>query len=327
MDDRKGAIASIKLVEEAKLRNKLWIQGIVPAAFTPMQPDGSLNLALVPEIVEFLIHDGVSALYVCGSTGEGPSLTSEERRSIAEAYVQAVGGRLPVIVQVGHNSLKQAKTLAEHAQDIGAAAISAVPPSYFKIHSLDQLVHCLEEITTGAPDLPFYYYHIPHLTDAKIDVVEFLQVGSVRLPTLNGVKYSHFTIFELQACAALEDGRFNMLFGSDEMLLSGLVGGAQGAVGSTYNFAAPLHTKIMAAYQRGDLSDAQRLQGLSVEMIQPINRFGSPTSNLPAIKAMMKIIGLDCGPMRLPHESLPESKIGDLKTAMSAIGFFDWGRR
>ena len=61
------------------MRDKLWIEGIVPAVFTPMHPDGSLNLALVPRIVEHLIHEGASALYVCGSTGEGPSLTTEER--------------------------------------------------------------------------------------------------------------------------------------------------------------------------------------------------------------------------------------------------------
>ena len=308
------------------MRDKFWISGIVPAVFTPMQSDGSLNLAHVPEFVEHLIRDGVSALYVCGSTGEGPSLTTEERKFVAEAYVQAVAGRLPVIVQVGHNSLKQARELAKHAQEIGAAAISAVPPAYFKIYSLDQLFCCLEEITAGAPDLPFYYYHIPRLTDAEIDVVEFLRVGSTRLPSLNGVKYSNFKIFELQACATLAEGRFNMLFGSDEMLLSGLVGGAQGAVGSTYNFAAPLYNKIIAAYRRGDLSKAQRLQSLSVEMIQPLNRLGSPTSNLPALKAMMKIIGLDCGPMRLPHESLSAVQTEDLKAAMEAVGFFEWGR-
>jgi N-acetylneuraminate lyase len=309
------------------MKDKLWITGIVPAVFTPMQPDGSLNLGFVPDMVEHLIQDGASAFYVCGSTGEGPSLTTRERMSVAEAYVQAAAGRIPVIVQVGHNSLKQAKGLAKHAQDIGADAISAVPPSYYKIYSLEQLIGCLEEITAGAPDLPFYFYHIPRLTDAKIDLVDFLRVGSTRLGTLIGAKYSNFTIFELQACTALENGRFNMLFGSDEMLLSGLVGGAQGAVGTTYNFATPLYNKIYSAYRRGDLSEAQRLQGLAVEMIQPINRLGSPTSNLPSNKAMMKIIGLDCGPIRLPHASLSLEKTEDLQTAMAEIGFFDWGRR
>jgi len=166
----------------------------------------------------------------------------------------------------------------------------------------------------------------PNLQPKAKTTSHFLKIGSARLPSLNGAKYSNFKIFELQACTALEDGRFNILFGSDEMLLSGLVGGAQGAVGSTYNFAASLHRKIFAAHRRGNLAEAQRLQGLSVEMIQPINRFGSPTSNLPANKAMMKVIGLDCGPIRLPHVSLPDEVIADLKTAMEQIGFFDWGR-
>lgn len=305
---------------------KLWITGIVPAVFTPMRSDGDLNLAFIPQIVEHLIQDNVSAVYVCGSTGEGPSLSTRERMSVAETYIQAVAGRIPVIVQVGHNSLNQAQRLAKHAQDAGADAISAIPPTYFKIYALDQLIRCLEEITAGAPDLPFYYYHIPRLTDTNINMVEFLRLGSDRLPTLNGVKYSSFTIFEFQACTALENGRFNMLFGSDEMLLSGLVGGAQGAVGSTYNFAAPLYNKIISAYNRGDITEAQRLQSLSVEMIQPINHFGSPASNAPAIKAMMKVIGLDCGPMRLPQDTLPDHKIEALKAAMEAIGFFDWGR-
>lgn len=304
----------------------LWITGIVPAVFTPMNPDFSLNLGLVPELVEHLIHEKASALYVGGSTGEGPSLSADERMSVAEAYLQAAGGRLPVIIQVGHDSLKQARELARHAQEIGADAISAVPPSYFKIFSMEQLIDCLEEITAGAPELPFYYYHIPRLTGATIDVRQFLGQAGARLPTLNGVKYSNFTIFELQACAALQNGRFNMLFGSDEMLLSGLTGGAQGAVGTTYNFAAPLYQKIYAAYLQGELAKAQQLQGLSVELIQPLNRFGSPASILPSAKAMMKIIGLDCGPIRLPHQSLTADQIDALQAAMLEIGFFDWGR-
>jgi N-acetylneuraminate lyase len=307
------------------MKDKLRIEGIVPAVFTPMQPDGGLNLERIPAIVEFLIQQEASALYVCGSTGEGPSLTSAERKLVAEAYVQAAAGRLPVVVQVGHNSLKQAKELASHAQQIGASAISAVPPSYFKIYCLDQLISCLEEITAGAPELPFYYYHIPRLTDVEIDLVEFLRIGSSRLPSLNGAKYSSFKIFELQACTALEGGRFNMLFGSDEMLLSGLVGGAQGAVGSTYNFAASLHREIFYAHRRGNIAEAQRLQGLSVEMIQPLNRFGSPISNLPAFKAMMQIIGLECGPIRLPHITLSAEQTENLKAAMEDIGFFEWG--
>ncbi|MEW5872539.1 MAG: dihydrodipicolinate synthase family protein [Chloroflexota bacterium] len=306
---------------------QLWITGLVPAVFSPMHADGSLHLEMVPRLVEHLVQNGAAGLYVCGSTGEGPSLTSAERQAVVEAYVQAAAGRLPVIVQVGHDSLAEARQLAAHAQAIGADAISAVPPVYFRIDSLETLLDCLADITAGAPGLPFYYYHIPRLTAARIDVVRFLQLGAQHLPNLTGVKYSDFTVFELQACASLESGRFNMLFGSDEMLLAGLVGGAQGAVGTTYNFAAPLYNQIIAAYRRGELNEAQRLQGLSVRMLEAINRYATAATNLPAMKAMMKIIGLDCGPLRLPLTNPTAQQLETLRAEMQSIGFFEWGQR
>lgn len=308
------------------MKNDLWITGIVPAVYTPMHEDRSINFEMIKPIVEHLLLDGAGALYVCGSTGEGPSLSTEERFLVTEAYIEAVADRLPIIVQVGHNSLKQANRLAKHAQESGAAAISAVPPTYFKIDSLDVLLNCLGEITSGAPDLPFYYYHIPRLTAVQIDVVEFLRLGAQYLPTLHGIKYSTFKMWEFQGCVDLDDGRFNMLFGSDEMLLSGLVVGAHGAVGSTYNFAAPLYNRIIEAFNRGDIDEAKRLQGLSVKMIQPLNKYGSPNSNAPSLKAMMKLVGLDCGPMRLPQMTLSPDKVDKLRQDMEKIGFFEWGR-
>ncbi len=308
------------------MKKDLWITGIVPAVYTPMHEDGSINFDMIKPIVEHLLHDGVSALYVCGSTGEGPSLSTDERVAVTDAYLDAVADRLPVIVQVGHNSLKQAYRLAKHAQESGATAISAVPPTYFKIDSLDVLLNCLGEITSGAPDLPFYYYHIPRLTDIQINVVEFLRLGAQSLPTLYGIKYSTFKMWEFQGCLDLDDGRFNMLFGSDEMLLSSLVVGAHGAVGSTYNFAAPLYNRIIEAFNRGDINEAKRLQGLSVKMIQPLDKHGSPNSNAPSLKAMMKLVGLDCGPMRLPQVALSPEKVDALRRDMEEIGFFEWGR-
>ena len=308
------------------MKKDLWITGIVPAVYTPMHEDGSINFDMIKPIVEHLLHDGVSALYVCGSTGEGPSLSTDERVAVTDAYLDAVADRLPVIVQVGHNSLKQAYRLAKHAQESGATAISAVPPTYFKIDSLDVLLNCLGEITSGAPDLPFYYYHIPRLTDIQINVVEFLRLGAQSLPTLYGIKYSTYKMWEFQGCVDLDDGRFNMLFGSDEMLLSSLVVGAHGAVGSTYNFAAPLYNRIIEAFNRGDINEAKRLQGLSVKMIQPLNKHGSLNSNSPSLKAMMKLVGLDCGPMRLPHIALSPDKVDALRRDMQEIGFFEWGR-
>ncbi len=301
-----------------------WITGIVPAVFTPLHPDGSLNLSQVGPIVERLVAQHASALYVCGATGEGVSLTREERMAVAESYIRAAAGRLPVIVQVGHDSLREARLLAAHAASAGANAISAIPPGFFKVDRLDLLLDCLGEICSAAPGLPFYYYHIPRLTAARFDIVELLRLGGARLPALRGVKYSDFTIFELQACVELENGRFNILFGSDEMLLSGLAGGAQGAVGTTYSFALPLYRRIFSAFQLGQISEAQRLQSLSVQMLRIINRYATASTNLPAMKSAMKLVGLDCGPLRLPLPNLTELQEQALSNALRNIGFFEW---
>ena len=296
------------------------LTGLIPAVFSPMHEDGSLNLDIVPILVDHLLAQGASALYINGSTGEGASLTVEERKMMARTYVDAVADRVPTIIQVGHNSLAEARGLAAHADSIGADAISAVPPSYFRPRDLETLIDCLAEITASTQDLPFYYYHIPSVTGVDFDMVELLRLGSQRLPSLVGIKYSKTTVFEMQSCVNLEQGRFNVLFGSDEMLLSGLVGGAHGAVGSTYNYAMPLYQTILKAYRAGDMAEAQRLQGLAAEFIRPIFRFGGN----PALKAMMNIIGLDCGPTRLPQRTLTPDQVHALRQAMVTLGFFQW---
>lgn len=194
--------------------------GLFAAVFTPMCRDGSLNLAQIQPMVDYLVRAQISGLYVCGSTGEGPSLSSEERRTVAAAYVEAASGKLPVVVQIGHNSLAEARALASHAQAVGADAISAMPPSYFKFSSLDTLIDCLSEIASATTNLPFFYYHIPSLTGMDFDMVEFLRLGCKRLPNLAGIKYSDTSIDGYQACLRFAPQRFSILFGCDEMLLS-----------------------------------------------------------------------------------------------------------
>lgn len=296
--------------------------GLIAAGFTPMLNNGDLNLAKVPAIVNQLTNEQIRGFFVCGSTGEGPSLTTEERKKVAEAYVDASAGRVPIIVHVGHNSLRDSQELATHAQHIEADAISLVPPSYFKPKSIEALVSFMAEVAACAPNLPFYYYHIPGITDVNIDVVELLRVSGNRIPTMAGIKYSKPTVYEMQACVELDKGRFNVLFGSDEMLLSGLCGGAQGAIGSTYNFAAPLYNKIIDAFAKNNMAEAQRLQSFSVQMVSTIMQFDAH----PGLKAMMKLIGLDCGPSRLPLVTLQPGQVDKLRLDMESNGFFEWGR-
>jgi len=296
------------------------LTGLVAAGFTPLKLDGSLNLDQVGPVTELLIRDGVRALFVCGSTGEGPLLTVAERRETAKAYVQAAAGRIPVIVHVGHSSPAEARDLAAHAQQIEAQAISAVAPWYFKPSSVDVLVDCLAEIAGGAPALPFYYYHIPALTGVGLDMLELLRRAPSRIANFAGIKYTAPTVDEYQSLVDFEGGRFEVLFGRDEMLLSSLCVGAQGAIGSTYNFAAPLYCRLIEAFRRGDMAEARLCQARSVAMIQVLLR----SQGLSAFKSMIRLLGVDLGPVRKPLVSIDNKELARLEKELSAIGYFDW---
>ena len=298
------------------------LDGLVAATYTPLADDGAVNTEVVGPIVEYLLGTGVSGLYVCGSTGEGMSLSSDERRAVAKAYVQAAAGRVPVIVQVGHNSLAEARQLAEHAAEIGADMISATCPSYFKIGDVSGLVDCMEAVAGGAPELPFYYYHIPALTGSAVDVVQFLQLASGRIANLAGLKYTDTKLYEFQECLELDEGRFDVVWGCDEMLLGALATGARGAIGSTYNVAAPLYRGLIDAFGNHDLARARQLQSLSISMIRTFNRFPFHA----AMKAVLAILGFDVGGCRLPQGSLSEGDVVALRGALENIGFFEWSR-
>lgn len=299
------------------------IDGLVAAPFTPMHSNGSIHLERIYEMVPVLINNGIKGIFVCGSTGEGPSLTTAERIQVAEAFVKAADKKLAVFVHVGHNSLEEARELAAHAQQIGADYISATLPTYFKIQTIPLLIDALALIASGAPELPLFYYNIPALTGINLDMVTFLEQAAERLPSLAGIKYTAPFIHDFQACMHAASGRYELLYGTDEMLLSAIATGANGFIGSTYNFAAPLYNELITAFRNGDIKKAQSCQLSSVEMVRIIVRYGG----LRAQKAMMKLIGIDCGDVRLPLQPMEPAEYTALEKDLRSIGFFDWATR
>lgn len=298
------------------------LTGLCAAAVTPLNEDGSLRLEQVQPIVERLIQSGVSGLYVCGSTGEGVSLTNEERKAVAESYVDASGGRLPVVVQVGQNSLNSARELAQHAQSIGADAISAMAPSYFKVNSTQMLIDAMTHLATAAPELPFYYYHIPALTGVDVNMVDFLGKAATNIHNLVGVKFTTSELDRYQQCLEFENGRYDVQWGVDEMLLGALATGATGGVGSTYNIAAPVYLRIIDAFLREDFAEARRWQSRSIAFIHIMANMQFHSS----LREVLRLQGLDCGHCRLPQRRLTDSETAELKEQLEAIGFFEWCR-
>ncbi len=299
-------------------------KGLISAPFTPMKADGSVNLRMIERLAASLEANRVTGAFVCGTTGEGVSLTVAERMKVAERWQACASDRLRVIVHVGHTSLGDCRALAAHAQKIGAAAFGCMAPFCFKPKKAEDLTAFLAEVAAAAPELPFYYYHIPCVTGVTVPALDFLRAAADKIPNLAGVKFTDENLMDYAACVRFEGGRYDVVFGRDEILLAGLAMGAQGAIGSTYNYAAPIYTRLIAAFKRGDLAAAQAAQARANAMIGVLHRFGGS----PAVgKAFMRLVGLDCGTSRLPLRPLDEAQVEALRAEAEAVGFFDFASR
>jgi N-acetylneuraminate lyase len=295
--------------------------GLVAATHTPFGADRELDLTAVERQAEHLLRNGVSAAFVGGTTGESLSLTAEERLALARRWAEvARESALRVVVHVGANCLADARALAAHAQSVGAAAIAAVAPSYFKPASVDALAACCRAVAAAAPGLPFYYYDIPGMSGVRVPAAELLAVASERVPTLAGAKFTNPDLAAYQRCLHAAGGRFDVPWGLDECLLAALAVGAAGAVGSTYNFAAPLYQRLLAAFGRGDLPAARVEQYRAVRLIDLLSGYGF----LAATKAVMGLLGAAVGPPRLPNTDLTAAQRDRLGADLHALGFFDW---
>jgi len=296
------------------------IEGLVAAPFTPMNTDGSVNLDIIEQQARLLRRNNVVGVFVCGTTGEGPSLATAERMQIMTRWAEVAGGKITLIAQVGHNSIVEARSLAAHARQVGFDAVGAMPPMFFKPRTIDELIAWCDDIADAA-DLPFYYYHIPSMTGVDFAIADFLNAAKDKIHNLVGAKFTYENLADYAACLAVGDGRFDILFGRDEMLLAGLALGAKGAIGSTYNFAAGLYTDIIDAFAKGDFRTARTLQQKSVEMIKAIAQ--TPCGFLPAAKSIMKMLDLDLGPVRPPLQNITDPDYNNLRTRLEKINFFN----
>jgi len=291
---------------------------LIAPVHTPLTESGDLNLQRIELLGAHLADNGVSGVFLCGSTGEGMSLTVGERKAVTETWIdvaQLYG--LDVIVQVGANSQRDAMDLASHAARHGVTSISAHAPSYFLPQTVEDLVRFLAPIAEAADGKPFYFYDIPDLTGVRLPTAEFLCVGAEHMSNLAGVKYTNSNLAQFQECLRLFKGRYDLWFGCDEALLAGYALGARGAVGSTYNFMAPLYHKIVAASDAGDDETARRLQAKSVLLVNTLAEFGYAA----AAKAVMKWYEIDCGPVRAPLRPLSQAQQAEVLDRIRQIGF------
>ena len=299
-------------------------KGLIAAPLTGYREDGMVNLDVVKPYAELLQANRVAGVFVNGTTGEGLSLTLDERRALSESWVQAAPQGFKVMIHVGHTCQAESRALATHAADIGAAAIGEIGPVFFRPGSVEALVDYCAATAAAAPDLPYYYYHMPSMNQVLFPMAEFLRLADEAVPNLAGIKYTHSDSADYEQCLGFRDGKYDVLFGRDEFLIEGLKVGAQGAVGSTYNFMAPLYHALIAAFRAGDRAEAERLQAISAETCELIAGTGGFGSGL---KALLKTMGLDLGGMRRPQVNLSPEAVAKLVASLQDAGTFEYLNR
>lgn len=295
------------------------IEGLIAAPFTPFDENNELNLDLIPGYYQSLKRNGVKGAFICGSTGEGVSLTFEEKIRVMKAWTIWTKGDEDFVLMMflGGTNIKECQELAAIAEQEGVDAISFTSPYYFKPANVEQLAKCCQAVASAAPNTAFYYYHIPVLTGGNYAMLDLLAAVDGMIPTFRGIKYTHEDFMDFLSCMNYADRKYDMLWGRDENMLSSLVLGSKGAVGSTYNYAAPLYHQLIDAFEAGDFETANARQQLSIDMIRLLGKYGGIATG----KAYMKLVDLDCGVFRLPVTNMDEASFTNFKNEVKALGF------
>lgn len=292
--------------------------GLVAAPFTPLTGDGDLHLDAIGPYAALLVDAGVAGAFVCGTTGEGISLTVAERQQVAERWLLRSPPGFRVFVHVGAAALADSRALAAHAAGCGAHGIACLAPFFFRPVGVAGLVEWCAAVAAAAPGVPFYYYHIPSMTGVQVSVAEFLERAGPRIPTLAGVKFTHDDLDDMVHCLRVDGGRYDILFGRDERSVEAHRLGVRGAVGSTFNFAPELFRAMIAAEERGDHGTADRLQADAVRLI--VDLAGCCPQPLPAFKRAMAARGIDCGPVRPPLARPTAEQAARIDAVLAAHG-------
>ncbi|XP_056628410.1 N-acetylneuraminate lyase [Triplophysa dalaica] len=285
------------------------LTGLVAATFTPLTAEGEIHLSVIGPYIDYLTEtQSVQKVFVNGTTGEGFSLTVDERKRLAAEWCLQGKGKLEqVIVHVGSMSIKDTQELAQHAASIGADGIAVISPSFFKPTNADALRMFLKEVGAAAPDLPLYYYHIPSMTGVGLEVADVLNGIEKMIPSFNGVKFSGTDLRDLGQCVCYSQSHnWSVLYGVDEQLLGALVLGVHGAVGSTYNYLGCKAKEMLSAFDEGKMTQARDLQFKCMDAITFAKNLGFDVAVNKQV--MSELSGLELGPPRLPMLPCPISK-------------------
>jgi N-acetylneuraminate lyase len=291
--------------------NDTALGGIYPAIVTPLTSDGRVATGVLSRLLGRLLDAGVHGVYAAGSTGEGMRMSLPDREAVVGCLMSHLPRDKKLLVHVGAPRVEDAIRLAEHAAKAGAHAISSLPPQ----GDFSRLRDYYQRLAEHSP-LPLILYYFPEGCPGTFQKVEELEEIAA-LPNVSGVKFTDFNLFLLQQLTRLGRVVYN---GRDEVLAAGLLMGAQGGIGSTYNLAPETYVALYQHSLRGEWEKARQLQQVLNQMIAVLVRYPF----LPALKAALGSRGFECGPSlngeRFQSGAQQQQFLSELAHAMPELG-------
>ncbi|MBM4169924.1 MAG: 4-hydroxy-tetrahydrodipicolinate synthase [Ignavibacteria bacterium] len=291
-------------------------QGTGTAVVTPFKKNGALDEHALRELIAFQVKGGVEALIPIGTTGESPTLSTEERNRIIEIVIEEAGGRIAVIAGTGSYSTQATIAHTRHAKELGADYALVVGPYYNKPTQEGYYQHYLA--VAEAVDLPIIVYNVPGRTGGNIEAGTLLRIAE-EIPLIVGVKEASGSMGQIMEIARNMPHHFSLLSGDDAFTLPLMAVGGDGCISVVANETPRLFSDMVRSCLRGKWDKARELH----HKLLPLMNINFIESNPIPVKAALAMMGLIEEVYRLPLVAMSEQNRSKLRSVLTELGLVE----
>lgn len=283
------------------------------AIVTPFNSDETINYNKLDELLDYHCTHGTDAIIICGTTGESATMTEEEHMQCVKFAIDRVKGRIPVIAGTGSNCTRTAIDMSKEAADYGADGLLLVTPYYNKATQAGLIGH----YTAVAKEAkaPIIMYSVASRTGCNIEPATVAELVK-NVDNIVAVKEASGNISQVAKIMALTDGNIDLYSGNDDQIVPMLSLGAQGVISVLSNVAPQETHDICEKFFNGDVKGSAALQLKALPLIEQLFCEVNP---IPVKKAM-QLMGVECGPLRMPLTEISKEHEQALAKAMKDFG-------
>ena len=293
------------------MREQSIFQGVATALVTPLNEQG-VDYPALKKLIDWQIDEGINALVICGTTGEGSTLTDEEHREVLKFAAETVAGRVPIIAGTGSNDTAYAIDLTRYACDLGYDAMLVVTPYYNKAtqKGLVAMFNAIADASTK----PVILYNVPSRTGVSIEPATYARLAEH--PQIHAIKEANGNISKIVETAALVGDKLDLYSGNDDQIVPIMACGGKGVISVLSNVMPAETVELCRKFFEGDVVGAMELQKKYLPLI---NALFCEVNPIP-VKAAMAALGFCDDYLRLPLTPMEDDHRAVLLQHMRDLG-------